>query len=95
LSKNGTLVLVSAMLGGMLRGAWTSATSDKKVVTGVAIEKLEDLLFLKNLLESGHLKSVVDKVFPMEKIAAAHRYVDGGHKKGNVAVKMGGEGHFR
>jgi NADPH:quinone reductase-like Zn-dependent oxidoreductase len=95
LGKNGTLVLVSAMLGGMLRGAWTSGTSDKKVVTGVAIEKLEDLFFLKNLLESGHFKSVVDKVFPMEKIAEAHRYVDGGHKKGNVAVKMGGEAHFR
>jgi NADPH:quinone reductase-like Zn-dependent oxidoreductase len=88
LKKNGTLVLVAAMLGGMLRGAWTSLTSSKKVVTGVALEKLDDLLFLKNLLESGGLKSVVDRIYPFEKIAEAHRYVDGGHKKGNVALRF-------
>lgn len=88
LSKNGTLILVSAMLGGMLRGLWASLTTRKKVVTGVAVENLDDLLFLKNLMENGQLKSVVDRVFPFEKIADAHRHVDGGHKKGNVAVSM-------
>lgn len=95
LKPNGTLVLVSAMLGGMLRGLWTSLTSNKKVVTSVAIEKLDDLLFLKKLLESGHLTSVIDTVFPLEKIAEAHRLVDGGHKKGNVAVVMGAKDKTR
>lgn len=92
LTRTGRLVAVLGGLGAQLRAPLVSRRNGKRMIAGVAPETRAHMQTLAGLAEAGAFRPVIDSVYPLDDIGAAHARVETGHKTGSVVVRIGGPG---
>lgn len=88
LKSDGYYYLAYAAVLQIFLSRWVSLTGNKKLKIDSASHKKEDLMFLKELIEAGKIRPVIDRCYPLAQTAEAHRYAETGHKKGNIAISV-------
>ncbi|MGB7217450.1 MAG: NAD(P)-dependent alcohol dehydrogenase [Vicinamibacterales bacterium] len=88
LNRHGRIVFVSFKMKQILQMLWTSGIGDKKVICALVTERQDDLVSIRTLVETGKLRSIVDRSFPLEEAAEAHRYAESGAKQSSVIISL-------